>query len=373
MKDPIPLLDLAPQNSALAPELRAAFDRVLASNAFILGPEVVAFEAEVAAHIGVKHAIGASSGTDALLMALMAHDVGPGDEVIMPPFTFFATAGAVARLGAKPVFVDIDLRTYNIDVARIAEKITSRTKAIIPVHLFGQAADLEALAALGAKTGVPIIEDAAQSLGARGRDFSVGGVGAYACFSFFPSKNLGALGDAGLLTTNDDALAKRARLLRTHGSEPKYFHALVGGNFRLDALQAALLRVKLPYLERWTVGRRENAARYDQLFAAAGLPTDVLVTPARAYAGHVYNQYMIRTPRRDALLAHLKSQGIGSEIYYPVPMHLQQCFAYLGERAGAYPHSERAAREIMALPIFAELGKERLERVASTVVEFLTR
>ncbi|HEX2675240.1 MAG TPA: DegT/DnrJ/EryC1/StrS family aminotransferase, partial [Polyangiales bacterium] len=341
------------------------------SNTFILGPEVEAFEREVAAQIGVAHAIGVSSGTDALLMALMALGVGPGDEVIMPPFTFFATAGCVARLGARPVFVDIDPRTFNIDVSRIAEKITPRTKAIVPVHLYGQAADLEALAALAAKTGVAIIEDAAQALGSRSTTHAVGSVGTFGCFSFFPSKNLGALGDGGLLTTNDAAQAKHARLLRTHGSEPKYFHALVGGNFRLDALQAAFLRAKLPYLQRWTDGRRANAALYDQLFAAARLPAELLTTPTRVYEGHVYNQYVIRSSRRDALLAHLKANGIGSEVYYPLPMHLQACFAYLGESTGAYPHAERAAREVLALPIYAELGRERIERVVGHVVDFL--
>ncbi len=369
--NPVPLLDLAPQNAALASELRAAFERVLQSNTFILGPEVDAFEREVAAHIGVSHALGVSSGTDAILMALMALGIGPGDEVIMPPFTFFATAGCVARVGATPVFADIDPRSFNVDPRSIAQKITPRTKAIMPVHLYGQAADLEALAELSKQTGIPIVEDAAQALGARTASHAVGSVGAFGCFSFFPSKNLGALGDGGLLTTNDATLAKHARLLRAHGSEPKYYHALIGGNFRLDSLQAAFLRVKLPHVAQWTEARRANAALYDELFARAGLEPELLTPPPRLYEGHVYNQYMIRSSRRDALLAHLRTQGIGSEVYYPVPMHLQACFAYLGESIGAYPESERAAREVLALPIYAELGRERITRVAESVVAFL--
>jgi dTDP-4-amino-4,6-dideoxygalactose transaminase len=367
----IPLLDLAPQNTSLASELRAAFDRVLAQNAFILGAEVDAFETEIARYLGVKHALGMSSGTDALLVALMALGIGPGDEVIMPPFTFFATAGCVARLGAKPVFVDIDPRTFNLDAARVEEKLNARTKAVMPVHLYGQSADLEALAPLCAKRGVPIIEDAAQALGARSTKHAVGSVGAFACFSFFPSKNLGALGDAGLLTTNDDALMKRARLLRSHGAEPKYFHALIGGNFRIDALQAAFLRVKLPHLDGWAKARSENAALYDSLFADAKLSEDLLRTPRHAPNGHVWNQYVIRSTRRDALMSHLRAQLIGCEVYYPVPMHLQECFAHLGEGVGSYPESERACREALALPIFAELGLERLQRVAATVIDFL--
>lgn len=368
---PIPLLDIAEQNRSVAAELRAAFERVLQSGTFILGAEVEAFEAEVAAYLGVRHAIGVSSGTDALLLALMALDIGPGDEVIMAPFTFFATAGAVVRLGARPVFVDIDPRTFNLDVTGIEPKISVRTKAIMPVHLYGQAADLESLALLARRTGVPIVEDAAQALGARSAAYAVGTVGRFGCFSFFPSKNLGALGDGGLVTTSDDALATRARLLRTHGADPKYYHALVGGNFRLDALQAAFLRVKLPHLDRWIEGRRDNAALYDASFAEAQLPESLLIPPARVHAGHVYNQYVIRSSRRDALRAHLRSRGIGSEVYYPLPMHLQACFAQLGEREGAYPHSERAAREVLALPIYPELGRARVQHVAQTVVAFL--
>jgi dTDP-4-amino-4,6-dideoxygalactose transaminase len=368
---PIPLLDLTAQTAAVSGELRAAFERVLASGHFILGPELEAFEREVGSYLGAAHALGVSSGTDALLLALMALDVGPGDEVIAPTFSFFATAGAIARLGAKPVFVDIEPHSFNIDVSQIEAKLSPRTKAIIPVDLFGQTCDLDRLLPLAAAHGVPVIEDAAQALGASSREHRAGVDTAFGCYSFFPSKNLGALGDAGLLTVRDATLAKRARILRAHGAEPKYHHALIGGNFRLDALQAAFLRVKLPYLERWTEARRQNARRYDQLFAEAKLDAAVLQTPARVFEGHVYNQYVIRTPRRDELQAALKAQGIGSEVYYPVPLHLQKCFAYLGEGEGAHPVAERAAREVLALPIFAELGERRIERVARAVVRAL--
>jgi len=367
----IPLLDLGLQHRALHSELTAAFDRVLASNTFILGPEVSAFEAEVARYLGVEHALGVSSGSDALLLALMALDIGPGDEVIVPAMSFFATAGCVARVGARPVFADIDPDTFNLDAASVATKLSAATRAIVPVHLFGQACELEALARLAARHNLPLIEDAAQALGADSPQGRAGSVGAFGCFSFFPSKNLGALGDGGLLTTNDAALAKRTRLLRAHGAEPKYFHALIGGNFRLDALQAAFLRVKLPHLDVWGQARRTHAALYDQLFAAAGLPRALLRPPLRSQPGHVYNQYVVRSTRRDALLAHLRAQAIGCEVYYPLPLHLQPCFAYLGQAAGSYPQAESAAREVLALPIYPELSVEQIERVARTIVEFL--
>lgn len=371
LRDPIALLDLSPQNAAIEHELRAAFERVLRSGSFILGAEVEAFEREIAEYLGVEHALGMSSGTDAILVALMALRVGPGDEVIVPPFTFFATGGCVARLGARPVFVDIDPQTFNLDVTQLESKLSARTKAIVPVHLFGQACDLAALRELGARRGVPIIEDAAQALGTRRGGHGVGSVGDFACFSFFPSKNLGALGDGGLLTTNDARLAKQARLLRGHGAEPKYYHAMIGGNFRLDALQAAFLRVKLPHLDSWTRARRDNAALYDALFAKAELDSSLLRTPHAVDDGHVYNQYVIRSTKRDALMAHLRSVGIGCEVYYPVPLHLQQCLSHLGEGIGSYPESERACAEVLALPIYAELGAARIERVAQAVVDFL--
>jgi dTDP-4-amino-4,6-dideoxygalactose transaminase len=298
----------------------------------------------------------------------MALDVGPGDEVIAPTFSFFATAGAIARLGATPVFVDIEPHTFNLDVAQVEAKLSPRTKAIIPVDLFGQTCDLERLLPLAQAHGVPIIEDAAQALGASSREHRAGVDTTFGCYSFFPSKNLGALGDGGLLTVRDPQLAQRARVLRAHGAEPKYYHSLVGGNFRLDALQAAFLRVKLPHLERWTAARRENARLYDRLFSEANLDPALLQTPARVFDGHVYNQYVIRTPRRDELQKALRAQGIGCEIYYPVPLHLQACFAYLGEEPGSFPVAERASREVLALPIFAELGAERIERVVRAVV-----
>ena len=368
---PIPLLDLAAQNAPLLPEIRAAMDRVVASHAFILGPEVEALERELAADLGVRHALGVSSGTDALLLALMALEVGPGDEVVTTPYSFFATAGCVARVGATPVFADVDPRTLNLDVGKARAAITPRTKAILPVHLFGQPCDPAGIAALARESGLPVVEDAAQAIGARTAEGPVGGLGAVGCFSFFPSKNLGAFGDAGLVTTNDDALAEKMRRLRSHGGHPKYFHAMIGGNFRLDALQAAVLRVKRPHLPGWTEARRRNAARYDALFAEAALPAALLRTPERIEPGHIYNQYVIRTSHRDALKAHLTAQGIGSEIYYPLPLHRQACFAYLGHAEGAFPEAERAARESLALPIFPELGDTRLARVARTVIEFL--
>lgn len=371
MSDTIPLLDLGVQNGPLRDQLRAAFDRVLDRNEFILGTEVDAFEREIGNYLGVEHAIGVSSGTDALLLALMALGIGPGAEVITTPYTFFATAGCIVRAGARPVFIEIDPRTFNLDVAKIEAKITDRTRAIMPVHLFGQACELTSLVDLCKARGLYLIEDAAQAIGAKFHGQSVGTLGDFGCFSFFPSKNLGAFGDAGLLVTRDAALARTARLLRAHGASPKYIHALVGANFRIDALQAALLRVKLPHLDQWTEGRRTNAESYDRLFAAAGLPASRLTTPHRAEPGHIYNQYVIRTDRRDALKAHLQSEGIGCEVYYPLPMHLQQCFADLNYKAGDFPESERASQESLALPIFPELGDERLQRVATTVIAFL--
>ena len=367
----IPLIDLAAQHASVANELRQAFERVLASQNFILGHEVSAFEDEIARFIGVPHALGVSSGTDALLLALMALDIGPGDEVIVPAFSFFATAGCVARLGARPVFADIEPLSFNLDIARAAERVGARTKAIIPVHLYGQTCDLRGLRALAQAHGLAIVEDAAQALGAGTAELPSGALGQFGCFSFFPTKNLGALGDAGLLTTGDAQLAKRARLLRAHGAEPKYHHALIGGNFRLDALQAAFLRAKLPHLPAWTAARRDNAARYDKLFAQAALPSQLLCAPMQVQPGHVYHQYVIRTPQRAALQAHLREQRIGSEVYYPVPLHLQACFAYLAEGPGSHPCAERAAEEALALPIYPELTAAQVERIASIIVDFL--
>lgn len=365
---PIPLLDLKAQNDPLRDDILAAMTRVVDSGVFILGEEVSRFEAEVADLLGVPFAVGVSSGTDALLMALMAAGVGPGDEVITTPFTFFATAGCVARLGATPRFVDIDPATFNIDPALVKAAITERTKAIIPVHLFGRPADMTPLRALANAHGLTLIEDAAQAVLSATQEGPVGVLGDFAAFSFFPSKNLGAVGDGGLVTCRDEAQAEALRVLRMHGSKPKYFHHVVGGNFRLDALQAAVLRVKVPLVAGWTQARRENAELYGQLFAESQLG-ERLVVPEIG-AGHVVNQYVVRATDRDALQAHLTRAGIGTAIYYPKPLHLQGCFAELGHREGDLPHAEKACEQVLALPVFAELREEDLRRVVDSVVSF---
>lgn len=370
---PVPLLDLKAQYRPLRDALLDAVTRVCDSQFFINGPEVDGLERELESYLGVRHAIGLSSGTDALLAALMALGVGPGDEVVTSTYSFFATAGCVTRLGATPVLVDIEPATFNIDAEAAIAAITPRTRAIIPVHLFGQAAELRPLINAAAKAGVPIVEDAAQAIGAAYHDHAVGSLGAIGCFSFFPSKNLGAFGDGGLVTTNDPALAETLRLVRNHGMKPKYYHHLVGGNFRLDALQAAVLRVKLPHLEAWTRGRQRNAARYRELFAEAGL-TGMVCLPVEAPARtHIYNQFVIRVADRDGLKAHLEAAGIGTEIYYPVPFHLQRCFAALGYAAGAFPHAEAAARESLALPIYPELTVDQQAEVVGAITQFFRR
>lgn len=389
---PIPLLDLQGQYASLREEILAAIARVCDSQRFIGGPEVEGLEREIASYLGVAHAVGVSSGTDALLVALMALGIGPGDEVITPTFSFFATAGCVSRVGATPKLVDIDPVTYNIDPAAAAAAVTPRTRAIIPVHLYGQCADMDPLIEMARRRGIPVIEDAAQAIGASYKGRPAGGMGQAGCFSFFPSKNLGAFGDAGLLTTTDAAFAHEVRLLRNHGAEPsasaperatgghgeippkpgssiggKYFHKRIGGNFRLDALQAAVLRVKLPHLERWTNARRANADRYDALFAASAV-ADRITLPARAAdRTHIFNQYVIRVPHRDAVRAQLDAAGVGSEIYYPVPFHLQECFAPLGYRRGDFPHAEAAAAEALALPIYGELTEAQQAEVVRVV------
>lgn len=366
----VPLLDLQAHHAPLVDELRAALERVLTSNRFILGPEVQAFEAEVAGQLGVGHAVGVSSGTDALLAALMALEVGPGDEVITTPFSFFATAGCIARLGARPVFVDIDPDTFNLDVSRVAGAMTPRTRAVLPVHLFGQPYDVRGLQGALAGRDLPIVEDAAQAIGAVTPEGPVGGLGAFGCFSFFPSKNLGCLGDGGLVTTNDAAFAERVRVLRGHGAQPKYHHPFVGGNFRLDAIQAAVLRVLLPHLPSWTAARRENAARYDRMIADDPVLRDTVWPPPRVQEGHVYNQYVVRVPHRDDLRTFLTARGIGTEVYYPLPLHLQECFRDLGYRRGDLPESERASGEVLALPVYPELGEEAQRRVTEAMREF---
>jgi dTDP-4-amino-4,6-dideoxygalactose transaminase len=369
----VPLLDLQAQYRPIRDEILAAMTRVADSQRFIMGPEIEALERELAAMLAVPHALAVSSGTDAILLALMALGIGAGDEVITPTYSFFATAGCVSRLGARPVLVDIDPTTYNIDPAAMARAITPRTKAIVPVHLYGLSADLDPILATAERAGIPVVEDAAQAIGATYKSRIVGGIGAIGCFSFFPSKNLGAFGDAGLVTTTDAALAKRMRLLRTHGMEPRYYHHLVGANFRMDALQAAVLRVKAPHLAAWTEGRRANAARYRSLFHAAGLDGVVTLPLEPADRRHIFNQFVIRTAERDALKRHLDEQGIGNEIYYPVPFHLQPCFADLGYRDGEFPHAERAAKETLAIPIYGELTIEQQTHVVSAIGEFAQR
>ncbi len=376
----VPLLDLKAQYATIKDEIRLALDRVLESQRFILGPEVEALEGEVAAYCGCPYGIGVSSGTDALLVSLMAIGIRPGDEVITTPYTFFATAGSIARLGATPVFADIDPLTYNIAPPGIEAAVTERTRAIVPVHLFGQMADMDPIMEVAGRHNLYVIEDAAQAIGAEYRGRRAGSIGHLGCFSFFPSKNLGGFGDGGMVTTNDPELAERVRLLRGHGAKPKYVHKIVGGNFRLDALQAAVLRVKLKYLDGWTAGRQRNAATYRRLFAAAGITDQesgvrgqkVVGLPHDAgYGRHIYNQFVIRAPRRDALVAHLKQLGIGTEIYYPAPLHLQECFAELGYRAGGFPASEGAARETLALPIYPELTEAMQGFVVAAMADFL--
>ncbi|OHB54285.1 MAG: transcriptional regulator [Planctomycetes bacterium GWF2_50_10] len=363
----VPLLDLKAQYAAIRSEIEPVLKQVCESQMFILGPGVVAFEKNVAAYCQSKFAIGVSSGSDALLACLMALDIKPGDEVITSSFTFFATAGAIVRAGAKPVFVDIDPDTYNFDTALIEGAITSRTKAILPVHLFGQVAPMKAIMAIAKKYNLAVIEDACQSIGASQDGIKCGNFGTFGCFSFFPSKNLGCFGDGGLITTNDAALADKIKLLRDHGQNPRYYYKMVGGNFRLDALQAAVLDVKLKYLDSWHAGRRRNAAIYNKMFA----PCKAIKTPVTTAGNeHIYNQYTISVPRRDELQKFLAEAQIGSAVYYPVPLHVQECFADLGYKAGSLPMTEKAAGEVLSLPIFPELTSEQIETVANAVLKF---
>ena len=362
----VPLLDLKAQYAGIRDEIRTALDRVLESQRFILGPEVEAFESEIAAYCGSSHGIGVSSGTDALLAALMAIDIRPGDEVITSPYSFFATAGAITRLGARPVFVDIDGRTFNIDTNRIETQITPRTRALIPVHLFGQMADMLSIMEIARKHNLFVIEDAAQAIGAELNQKRAGSMGHAACFSFYPSKNLGGFGDGGMITTNDADLAARLRLLRNHGFRAKYYSERLGGNFRLDEIQAAVLRVKLKYLDRWTEGRRRNAAFYRESLNRLDTITLPYEMPR---SRHIYNQFIIRSGRRDGLMAHLREKQIGYEVYYPVPLHLQACFKELGYTPDDLPASEAAARESLALPIYPELTAEMLQAVIEAIRE----
>jgi dTDP-4-amino-4,6-dideoxygalactose transaminase len=373
----IPLLDLKAQYAAIKEEIRAAIDEVCEAQAFILGPKVEHLENQVAAYCGAKYGLGVSSGTDALLVAMMALEIKPGDEIITAPFTFFSTGGVIARLNAKPIFVDIDPVTFNLDPSRLRGAITAKTKAIIPVHLFGQCADMDPIMKLAEERSLFVVEDAAQSIGAEYKGKRCGSIGHLGCLSFFPSKNLGGFGDGGMVVCNDPARYDRIKALRVHGSRTKYYHAFVGGNFRLDALQAAVLGVKLKYLDGWSERRRTNAAHYDRMFAEAGLilKGDILTPQAKwrkpgSGNFHIYNQYTLRCKWRDELQAHLKTRGIGTEIYYPLPLHLQECFLELGYRKGDFPESERAAAEVLSIPIYPELTQEQRDFIVRTIIEF---
>lgn len=369
---PIPLIDLKAQFTSIRDEVMAAIGEVMDSQRFILGAQVEAFEQEVTSALGVQAAVGCASGSDALMLALWAAGVGAGDEVVTTPFTFVATAGAIARLGAIPVFVDIDPRTLTIDPAACAEAITERTRALLPVHLFGLPADVEKLTELAQHRGIALIEDSAQAIGARYRGRAVGGFGKAACFSFFPSKNLGGAGDGGMVTTNDPALADTLRILRDHGSRRRYYYETLGVNSRLDELQAAVLRVKLKRLARWNEARRQIAARYGELLAQAGLEQAVCPPACPPDREHVYHQFTVRVKQRDQLRDFLRSNGIACEIYYPMPLHLQPAFAYLGYREAAFPHAESASREVLSLPIYPELSDEQQRRIVQTIARFFT-
>ena len=368
----VPLLDLKPQFASIRGEVLAALERVATSQLFILGSEVADLEREIAAYVGVPHAVGCASGTDALILSLHALAVRGGDEVVTTPFSFFASASCAALLGAKPVFVDIDPDTFNIDAGRLEAAIGPKTRALVPVHLFGQCADMDAVLEIASRRGVPVVEDACQAIGATYRSKKAGALGIAGAFSFFPSKNLGGFGDGGMITTGDDALAAKLRMLRVHGERERYKHQEIGWNSRLDAIQAAVLRVKLPHLDTWAAGRIAHADRYDRLFGETGLVgKERLRIPARApYAGHIFNQYTIRVRERDALVEHLKARGIGYGIYYPIPLHLQECFARLGHRPGDFPETERAAAEVLSLPIFPELAPAQIEEVVEVIADF---
>lgn len=386
----VPLLDLKPQYKSLKKELDETLIRIAESQYFILGPEVERMEKLLSEYLSCKYSLGVSSGTDALLIALMAIDIKPGDEVIVPTYSFFATAGVVARLNAIPVLVDSDPVTFNMSPSEIEKKITSKTKAIIPVHLFGQSCEMDDIIAIAKKHNIKIIEDAAQAIGTQYKDGRcVGTIGDIGCFSFFPSKNLGCFGDGGLVTTNDSKLAERLRILRVHGGEPKYYHKVIGGNFRLDALQAAIISVKLPHLDSWSEKRRTNAETYNQLFIKAGLASEEgrtqfdkhnkVLLPKAVYKHkasevknyHIYNQYIIRVEKRDELRKYLAEKEIGTEIYYPIPFHLQECFSYLNHNRGDFPIAEQQADTSIALPIYPELTDEQLSYVVGTIKEFV--
>jgi dTDP-4-amino-4,6-dideoxygalactose transaminase len=367
----VPLLDLSEQNQSLRPEIEAALGKVLDTNGFILGAEVAALESELAEYCGTKHAIGCASGSDALLLALMALDVGLDDEVITTPYSFFATASAVTRLGAKPVFVDIDPKTYNLDISQIESKINERTKAIQPVHLYGQCADMDDLREISEKYNVPLVEDAAQAIGAEDAGRRAGAMSEIGCFSFYPSKNLGGMGDGGFMTTDSDTLAHKLSALRVHGSFERYYHKWVGLNSRLDGFQGAVLRVKLPHLDAWTDKRKANADYYRTLFTDAGLNEQIVLPFERENVRHIYNQFVVRIPggQRDDLKQFLAENEIGTDVYYPVSLHLQECFEYLGYKQGEFPESEKASAETLALPIYPELKRQQQEYVVQKIAE----
>jgi dTDP-4-amino-4,6-dideoxygalactose transaminase len=369
----IPLLDLKAQYQPIRREILAAIETTCDEQGFILGPRVVALEQAISAYVGSGSAVGVASGSDALLLSLMALGVKAGDEVITVPFTFFATAGAISRLGAKPVFIDIKPDTFNMDPALIERAVTPRTKAIIPVHLFGQCAEMETIIEISKRHKIGVIEDACQAVGAARNEARAGVLGDLACFSFFPSKNLGGFGDGGMVTTNNKALADAIAMLRVHGSRVRYVHEAIGINSRLDALQAAVLLVKLKYLDQWAEGRRRNASRYQQLFAEAKLLDRVTLPIVDRRNHHVFNQYTVRVPKRDELRAYLKDKGVGTEVYYPLPMHLQNCYRELGYQKGTFPVSEQAAAEVLSLPVYAELKEDQLAYVVRTIAEFYRR
>jgi dTDP-4-amino-4,6-dideoxygalactose transaminase len=367
----VPLINLKDQFAPLRAEMLASLERIVDSQQFALGPEVKALEDEVAQYSNVRHAIGCASGSDALLLALMALDVKAGDEVVTASFTFFATGGAIARLGARPVFVDIDPRTYTMDPQKVEAAITPRTRAIIPVHMYGHCADMDPLLEISKRRGIPIIEDACQAIGAEDGGRRAGSMGLLGCFSFYPTKNLGGAGDGGMLTTSDDTLAARLRALRVHGGLTEYHHDEIGINSRLDAFQAAVLRVKLPHLDEWAAARRAKVARYNKLLSAAGLSFELITPSVREGAQHVYHLYIVRVPEhREALMAHLAERGVGTKVYYPVPLHQQDCFSYLGYQAGDFPKTERAALETFALPLYPELTDEQQQYVVDSVQSF---
>jgi dTDP-4-amino-4,6-dideoxygalactose transaminase len=370
-RTPIPILDLTRHDGQLQREVALAVQDVFASGRFVLGPAVERFERHLAAFLGARHAIGVSSGTDALLVSLMALDVGPGDEVVTSPFSFFASAGAVARLGARPVFVDIEPGTFLLDPSRLEAALTPRTRAIEPVHLYGQCADMAPILEIARRRGIPVLEDACQAIGARYGGRAAGTLGTLGAFSFYPTKNLGAAGDAGAVVTDDDRLAERIRSLRVHGASTAYVHERVGGNFRLDAVQAAVLDARLPRLEGWNARRRAIARRYEELLAAEARAGRVALPAEAPGRSHVFHQYVVRIHDRDGVRGRMAARGVTTSVFYPLPLHLQECFASLGGRAGDLPEAERAAREVLALPMFPELSEDEIERVAESLKESL--